>query len=218
MNTKLKKKILIIGILALVILIPTLIFLIQKLTTPQPPQRISQAPNACPIDGGKCSWSTVSGATSYDYKIIDLSTNTQLLAGNTTSTFITFQPEDGKNYRCEVIAKNTCGSSGVGVGTGSCTILPPTVTPTPTVPTPTPTPTPTPSPTPTKIPTPTPTRPPVVVNPPVNNPPPIVNNPVIPTTPPIQPTIPPSGSIGATVGIVGGIIITVIGGIIIFLL
>ena len=218
MNTKLKKKILIIGILALVILIPTLIFLIQKLTTPQPPQRISQAPNACPIDGGKCSWSTVSGATSYDYKIIDLSTNTQLLAGNTTSNLITFQPEDGKNYRCEVIAKNTCGSSGVGVGTGSCTILPPTVTPTPTVPTPTPTPTPTPSPTPTKIPTPTPTRPPVVVNPPVNNPPPIVNNPVIPTTPPIQPTIPPSGSIGATVGIVGGIIITVIGGIIIFLL
>ncbi|HMS22919.1 MAG TPA: hypothetical protein PKA38_04140 [Candidatus Levybacteria bacterium] len=214
MNTKLKKKILIIGILALVVIIPTLIFFIQKITTPTPPQRISQAPNACPIDGGKCSWGTVSGATSYDYKIIDLSTNTQLLAGNTTATFITFQPEEGKSYRCEVIAKNTCGSSGVGSATGSCS-TPPTATPTPTTPINTPTPSPTPTPTPTR--TPTPTQPPVVINPPVNNPP-VVNNPVIPTTPPAQPTIPPSGSIGATVGIVGGIIVTVIGGIIIFFL
>lgn len=297
MNTKLKKRILIIAIAVLVVLIPLLIFIIYKLTAPG--QKISQVPiSACPVDAGKCSWDAVNSATSYDYKVIDVATNTQLKAGNTTALFITFQPEPGKSYRCEVTAKNSCGIGGTGTGTGTCGVPQPTPTPTspptptPTTPTgtptpspsvtptptptetptatpsptptvtpapkecnescnvntdcidtlicfegfcrlpdntvspvcklPTPTPTPTATPTPTRTPTPTPTpRPtntpvpqqPVVNNPPpvVNNPPVVINNPVIPTKVP-QPTIAQTGALAPTLGIVGGVIVTIIAG------
>lgn len=270
MNTKQKKKLIIIGIVVLIVLIPILAYIITKLNAPST-QQISQTPNACPVDAGKCSWNAVSGASSYDYKITDLSSNTQLKAGNTTSTFVTFQPAPGVSYKCEVTSKSSCGTGGTGTGTGTCGV-PPTSTPTPTsintptptapphtcnescnvngdctsdlicyqglcrlaaaptspsceVPTPTPTPTdtPTPTPSPTPTPTPLPTSTPAPRPPVVNNPPPVIatatptpvvviNNPVIPTNPPPQPTIVQTGSVGVTLGIVGGVIITVIGG------
>lgn len=270
MNTTQKKKIIIIGIIVLITLIPLLLFIILKLRTPS--QQISQIPiAACPVDAGKCSWAAVSGATSYDYKVTDTSNNTQLKAGNTTATFITFQPEVGKSYRCDVTAKNSCGSGQTGTGTGSCSAPPaptPTSTPVPSpsptrAPTPTPTaapktcnqacrvnadcisslicyqglcrlsanpvspvcaiPTPTPEPSATPTPTPLPTSTPFPTNTPapqpvVNTPTPVVAtntpapvNQIIPTNTP-RPTIAQTGSVGVTLGIVGGIIIAIIGG------
>lgn len=157
MNTKQKKKIIILGIVALIGVIVVLLYLIFE---GKKPPRIADVPlNMCVADSGKCSWGIISGATSYDYKIVDTSTNTPLKQGNTTNTLITFTPESGKTYRCEVTAKNNCGNSPAGIGTGSCdgvntpTTAPdieptakptptPEISPTPTTPTATPTPTP----------------------------------------------------------------------------
>lgn len=264
MKTTTKRKILIGGIIALIVIIPLLIFLIIRLTTPS--QKVSEVPNACPADSGRCSWTSVSGATKYHYVVTDVTTNTQVTSGDNTGLSITFQTNPGHTYKCDVTPVNNCGNGSIGSGNGSCTAptatpVPtsppqptPTVTPTPEIqacngecnvnadcqsdlicyqgfcrlsenptstvcqlptPTPTPTNTPTPTPTPTVTPTPRPTNTPAPQSPVVNNPPPVVQNPIIPTnTPrPPQPTvIPPTGSIGVTLGIVGGVIVTVLAG------
>lgn len=156
MNSKQKKKIIIGGIVLLVGIIAVLLYLIFR---SQEPQRVADVPlNMCAAESGKCSWSA-SGASSYEYKVIDTSTNTPLKQGTTTENQVTFTPEKGKTYRCEVVAKNECGSSPTGTGTGTCGDITPTpttpddtATPTPTMPEETPTPTPTATPTPTPLP------------------------------------------------------------------
>ena len=265
MNTQRKKQI-IIGIIALLALtVIILAYSIFRLQTSQ--QRISdEEAQACLVDSGTCSWTEVAGG-SYQYKIIDTSNSSVLKQGTVPrggNRSVTYTPQPGKTYRCEVTVTNDCGKSSTGNASTTCGIftptptasitatltptitptLPPNVTATPTLtptksPTPTltstPTPTKSPTPTPTKSPTPTPTNSPtptvtpttvVVTNPPPPTQPPVivqvtqppvivrVTQPpvVIQVTTPPQPTIPPTGSIATTIGIIGAVALVLIGG------
>lgn len=171
MNNKLKKKIILTGIIILCGAIMVLSYLI--LSTQRPQQQISDTPLVC-TNAATCEWDAVPDAALYEYKIIDTSTNLVLTEGtspaNTRS--ISFTPIPGRTYKCEVTVTNNCGSS-TGEASALCPLpsTTPTLTPTPsTTPTLTPTlppditatntPTPTKSPTPTvtKKLTPTPTR------------------------------------------------------------
>jgi hypothetical protein len=155
-------------------------------------------------------------------------------------TSVTFVSEANATYTCEVAATNACGTGDKASATATCTV--PTATPTPTAtpipsatPTSSPTPTPTNSPTPTPLPsvTPTPTKPPVTPTATVVPPTPTT---VIPTATPIPPTatvvvptntvgpntptptLPSPGSAVETLTIAGGIIFTIIGALILFVL
>lgn len=117
---------------------------------------------SCPANGATCSWSAVSGVTSYSYAILDQTTSTTVKTGTVQDTKVTFTPLVGHAYQCTVKALNQCGegpprsaiNTCVGLGTPTPTQVPsatPTppmeVTPTVEVPTETPTQTPTPTPT-----------------------------------------------------------------------
>lgn len=164
------------------------------------------------------------------------------------TTKITFTTEDNKTYLCSVYAINSCGEGPVGEGQSTCSVSPtPTVTgtpsPTPTgTPSPTPTPTGTPSPTPTGTPSPTPTVP-VATATPTGTPSPTPTGTPVPTSTPVPtntpiatatpttpqqivagptntptPTIEAPGSILQTVTIAGGVILTIIGALVLFIL
>lgn len=154
-------------------------------------------------------------------------------------TSVTFVSEDNATYTCEVAATNVCGTGDKASATATCLVPTSTPTPTPTTtPTPSPTLTPTvtptitPTPTPTVTPTPTPTSPPVPTATPVPPQPSVViptatpvppgttavvpPNTVVPNTP--TPTLPSPGSAVETITIAGGIIFTIVGALILFVL
>ncbi len=120
---------------------------------------ISITGGICVPNVGYCSWDASENATSYHYIVTETSDGTVIEEGDVDSetTQIDFPTEDGKTYRCEVVAKNECGESSPSDGESTCEI--PSVTPTPsTVQTGTPTPSKTGTPTPSKTGTPTPSK------------------------------------------------------------
>ena len=160
-------------------------------------------------------------------------------------TSVTFVSEDNATYTCEVAAANVCGTGEKASATATCAVPTGTPTPVPTSsPTPTPTSTPAPSATPTLTPSPTPTKPPsptativpptstpvppiATVVPPTSTPiPPTATTVLVPTNTPIPgvptstptPTLPSPGSGIETLTIAGGIIFTILGALILFVL
>lgn len=163
-------------------------------------------------------------------------------------TTVTFTVTPNSTYTCTVVATNQCGTGPEGQATATCAVSPtptPTEVPTPTIPpsatptptrTPTPTPTRTPTPTPrataTPIPpTPTPTPTPIIVvqQPPTPTPTPIiivVEATPTPTPTPVPPgvTITPTPTIAApgsalqTITVFGGLLLTAIGALVLFIL
>lgn len=128
-------------------------------------QRAAEPVPSCVSNQAKCTWDAVANATTYHYKIIDVSSNAVISEGDipSSTTQIAFTSQANKTYKCIVSAVNTCGVGPEGQAIATCSISPtPTNTPvplsTPTA-TPIPTPTATPAPTNTPIPTPTPTVP-----------------------------------------------------------
>ncbi len=172
-----------------------------------------------------CSWDELEGASSYHYVITNVTDKVEFSKGDTTENSIDFTSIPGKNYKCEVTAKNSCGGVGeAGVANNTCAL--PSQSPTPTTPgntsTPTPTPTNGPSSTPTPTTpgssvTPTPTTPGVTSTPtPTSS---IISSPT-PTSEfgvsPI-PSLPPTGNPVVLGGVVGALFI-IIGGIALLLL
>ena len=178
---------------------------------------ISITGGICVPNVGYCSWDPSGNATSYHYIVTETSDGTVIEEGDVDSetTQIDFPTEDGKTYRCEVVAKNECGESGPSEGESTCEI--PLVTPTPSktgtpTPTKTGTPTPTKTGTPTPSKTPTPTTPQVVINSPTpTTPQGGVETPTFTPTPTTEiavstpiPTLPPTGNPVVITGLIGG--------------
>ncbi len=196
------------------------------------PATVTITGGVCVENVGFCSWDPSENATSYHYIVTDTEDNSVVEEGDVDSdtTQIDFPTEDGKTYKCEVVAKNECGESSPSEGESTCEI--PSVTPTPSktgtptpsktgTPTPsktgTPTPSPSDSPTPTKKPTstPTPTTPGGATNTPTpttpqggaETPTPTFT----PTPTPVEivvstpiPTLPPTGNPVVITGLIGG--------------
>lgn len=121
-------------------------------------------PSACIETQATCAWDPVPGAASYQYQIIDVESGGQIVNGVANgATQVTFNMTPGREYKCTVVAVNSCGTGEPGEGTAACT--PPTGTP--TVP---PSNTPTSPPTNTPIPSATPTVPPSTTPLPTNTP------------------------------------------------
>ncbi len=212
-------------------------FIVSTLGTPV-------APPACKVNLATCAWDAAEGATSYKYRVSETESGTIVTEGTFTSEdgslnspSITFQSDANKSYTCSVTPANDCGDGVSASAVASC-VVSPTPTPTPTnTPSPTPTATGTPSPTatptntpaPTNTPTATPTKPPVATNTPTPTRPPLAtstptNTPTVTNTPipgvtyTPTPTMEAPGSVLQTVTLVGGIILTIIGGLVLFVL
>ncbi len=102
----------------------------------------------CSFVEADCAWDAVSGATNYSVKVTEVDSGSVVknVTVGGSSTSYTFPVTQGKTYRCETSAVNSCGTSGpAGVGEAICEVDGLTVS---TAPTPTPTPTPTPKPSP----------------------------------------------------------------------
>jgi hypothetical protein len=120
--------------------------------TPPPPT----APVCSPTQG-ICQWDAVSGATSYNIVVQDISTSQNITSTTVQAPATQFSfPDNGTDtYQCNVQAVNECSqSTPTNSPPNSCTG--PTPTPTTPVVSPSPTPTPAPSPSPTPFPTATP--------------------------------------------------------------
>lgn len=197
-------------------------------------------PPACQADLATCEWDTANGATSYTYKIVNTATNEVVAEGDIAApaTSISFSSEPNNTYSCTVTPVNGCGTGDSDSAQTTCTVATPTPTNTPT-PTPTdvvtPTPTNTPTPSPTKIPTPTatntptPTKTVTIINTPTPTTPPIATN--TPTSIPTAtatpipgvtytptPTMEAPGSALQTFTLIGGIFLTLLGGLVLFIL
>lgn len=205
---------------------------------------VSPTPPACIPDEGSCEWSPVSGATGYTYKVVEKETNKTIKEGTVSSTVtkVTFTASPNNTYTCTVAATNQCGTGPSGEDTATCAVAPtptPTEMPTPTsTPLPTNTPVPSATPTPTRVPTPTstpiPTATPTSVPPtptplpptPTSTPVPVIpTNTPTPTPTPLPgvtytptPTLASPGSPLQTITIVGGVVLTAIGALILFIL
>jgi hypothetical protein len=119
---------------------------------------------SCSFEQASCSWDPVVGATNYNVVITEVDSgsvikNEQVASTNTKITFPVIQ---GKTYKCDVSATNSCGALSP---TASQSLLcqvegfatpAPTPTPPPQGAPPTPAPTPVPTPVPTPAPTPKP--------------------------------------------------------------
>jgi len=152
--------------------------------------------NDCFFEEANCSWDAVTGAVTYNLKIAELDTGSVVKEEtlNSGTTKVVFSVTQGKTYKCDITAVNSCGQTG---GTGSDTRLckvegiVATSTPTPTVPLET---------------SPTPTSPPEATATPVPT-----EVPEITETP--TPTLPPSGGINTSVIFSGGLATIILGGI-----
>jgi hypothetical protein len=104
----------------------------------------------CSFVEADCAWDAVSGAANYSVKITEVESGSiikNVTVGGASSSY-TFPVTQGKTYRCETSAVNSCGTSGpAGVGEALCAVDGLTVSTAPSA-TPTPTPTPTPKPSP----------------------------------------------------------------------
>jgi hypothetical protein len=68
----------------------------------------------CNFTQASCSWAAVNGATSYSVKItqVESGTITSTNTVNAPTVTFSFPVEQGKTYRCEISAVNSCGTSG----------------------------------------------------------------------------------------------------------
>lgn len=67
----------------------------------------------CNFTQASCSWAAVNGATSYTIKITQVESGTITATNTVTAPAVTFAfpVEQGKTYRCEISAVNSCGTS-----------------------------------------------------------------------------------------------------------
>jgi hypothetical protein len=151
----------------------------------------------CSFEQASCSWDGISGATSYAIKISQTESG-EVVRNDTvasSTTKVVFSVVQNKTYECDVSAVNSCGTGPAGIDSLLCAVQGVEATPTPTTPVATPAPTiiAQVSPVPTTI----PTIPPAVVT----------------------PTMVPTGPGNAIIGIGAfGILITIIGGFLLFIL
>lgn len=197
--------------------------------TCQPPAAVSNVkvnfPNCegdvCNFEQASCTFDAVSGAVTYSLKVTEVDSGSVIKSETLSSaTKIIFPVTNGKTYKCDVAAVNSCGQTGAtGTDSKLCVIegqLPtPSPTPTPTL-TPVPTATPTLTPTPTPVPSGTPTPTVVVVtSTPIPTSPPIV---ILPSSTPTPiPTLIP-GNTATTIGLGIGSAVIILGAIGLFLL
>lgn len=186
----------------------------------------------CKPNISTCSWDAVSGAKTYHYVITNVDEDKIISEGDTDKTSVEYSSGVDIQYKCEVTAKNECGSTGdAGEDSETCTV--PSSTPTPTNgPSSTPTPSPSNTPTPTRgvTSTPTPTTPRITQNSPTPTTPVFATatptvpqggistpTPTTPTSVTATPTLPPTGSPIVIGGIVGGILV-LLGGLALLIL
>jgi hypothetical protein len=159
----LSKKALFISVAVLAVIVILTVFLVQQPTVIQ--QRATQnTPTATPANGipacevkeAICRWDSLNNTTQYDVTITEVGKGTIIKQAliNHPLTELAFPAEPGKQYQCDVQAKNSCGGGPIASGLGAAC---PAATPTPTA-TPGPSDTPTPGPSETPGPSPTPTN------------------------------------------------------------
>jgi hypothetical protein len=196
----------------------------------------------CSMSTATCAWDTLTGAGSYHYKITDTTTSNTIKEGDITppQSSVDFPQTPGDTYTCVVSAASVCGTTGqTATTTNTCPINPtvtptikPTVTPTPTM-TLTPTMTPTPAPTTTPVPTatPYPTLPPAPTNPPAQpqqpaqpaqpqqpaQPPQYIAAAPTATPKPQAPKMMPTGPGDTLIKVgIGGVVLAIVGGLLVF--
>lgn len=91
---------------------------------------------SCSFSQASCSWNAVTGATSYNYTITEVDTNTQVQSStvDTNTLRVVFPITQERTYRCDVFATNAQGSGGSGTHSLLCSadgLLDPTPTATP---------------------------------------------------------------------------------------
>lgn len=96
----------------------------------------------CNFTQASCSWAAVNGATSYSVKItqVESGTVTSTTTVNAPTVTTAFTVEQGKTYRCDISAVNSCGTSGqAGSAQALCSVdgqaTTPTATPVQVIPT-----------------------------------------------------------------------------------
>ena len=121
---------------------------------------VGGGPETCVFEKAGCVWESVSGATKYTVKVTEVETGATIATEtiNAPAVKTSFPVVQGRTYKCEVSAVNSCGATG---GTNEDTLLceadafvspAPVSTPPPPPPPPVSTPIPTPLPTPTPAP------------------------------------------------------------------
>jgi hypothetical protein len=104
----------------------------------------------CSFVEADCTWEAVSGAANYSVKVTEVDSGSVIknVTVGGSSVSYTFPVTQGKTYRCDIAAVNSCGTSGpTGSAEAVCEVDGLTVSTAPSA-TPTPTPTPTPKPSP----------------------------------------------------------------------
>lgn len=147
----------------------------------------------CSFTDASCTWDASADAASYVVTITEVEGGTQVkqetLAAGVLKTV--FPVTQGKTYKCEVAATNTCGATGASTSHQLLCLIDAMVSPTE-------------APTPTLAPTATPTIAPT--------------NTPIPTKIAPTVTLAQSGSYAQTIGILGGVMLAIIGGILLLTL
>jgi len=165
----------------------------------------------CSFTQASCSWDAITGSTSYALKISQVESGEVVRndSVNASTTRVVFSIVQNKTYQCDVSSVNSCGKGPAGTHSLLCEVQGVVATPTPVRPTPVQPTGPASTPVPTLVPTaiPTPTTAPATPTPV----PPIVTTPT--------PTMAPSGPSDVIIGVgIFGIIISIIGGILLFAL
>ena len=91
--------------------------------------------DSCSFVQASCSWTAVSGATSYNYTVTEVDTGTQVQTStvDTATLRVVFPVTQERTYKCDVFASNATGSGGTGTHSLLCSaegLLDPTVAPT----------------------------------------------------------------------------------------
>jgi hypothetical protein len=116
-------------------------------------ESVGGGPETCVFEKAGCVWEGVSGATKYSVKVTEVETGASVSSEtiNAPALKTSFPVVQGRTYKCEVSAINSCGATGgINEDTLLCEtdafVSPAPVSTPPPAPVSTPTPTPTPSP------------------------------------------------------------------------
>lgn len=91
----------------------------------------------CNFAEANCSWAAVNGAASYSISVTQVDSGTVTTTTTVTAPTVTsaFPVEQGKTYRCDITAINSCGASGaVGSAQAVCAVDGQVSSPAPTTP------------------------------------------------------------------------------------
>lgn len=171
----------------------------------------------CSFENASCSFDPVANAVSYTLKVTEVETNTVIKSETLTpsTTKVVFPITQGKTYKCDVAAVNSCGQTGATASDSKlCQVEGALPTPTGVPPTSTPIPTNTPVPTQAA----TPTSAPILTPTPIVIVPTILPTVIIVTPTPIIPTLPPPGDNKTSAMLGAGGIALAIFGTVLFLL